>query len=177
MGSGLVVVVSADERWLRVLDVTIRLGGASTIKRRSVVDALQLPIDEAEHPTALVVDLAAQSTEKELDNVRHVVQENSLPAVVILPERLAAERERFAAVGATVLVRPYRPSELYAALWPGESAGADGTDAVDEPLIVDEPLTVGPEPAAEPATGLADDPPPQTTPSGQTAPRKDEVNP
>jgi hypothetical protein len=43
---------------------------------------------------------------------------------VILPERLAAQSEAFAAAGATVLVRPYRPSELYAAL---RITDADGT--------------------------------------------------
>ena len=43
---------------------------------------------------------------------------------MILPERLAAQSESFAAAGATVLVRPYRPSELYAAL---RITDADGT--------------------------------------------------
>ena len=51
-----------------------------------------------------------------------------VPAIVILPERLAAERERIAAAGATVLVRPYRPSELQAALPPAGPAHEEGAE-------------------------------------------------
>jgi DNA-binding response OmpR family regulator len=112
--SGQVLVVSADERWLRVLEVTLRLGGVDTISRRSAREALSLAGGDA-GLSALVLDLA-QATGDELDVVRGLLGQSSLPAVVILPERLAAQSEPFAAAGATVLVRPYRPSELYAAL-------------------------------------------------------------
>jgi DNA-binding response OmpR family regulator len=111
---GEVLVVSADERWLRVLEVTLRLGGVDTISRRSAREALSVASGESD-VSALVLDLA-QATGDELDIVRGLLGESTLPAVVILPERLAAQSEPFAAAGATVLVRPYRPSELYAAL-------------------------------------------------------------
>lgn len=138
MASGQVLIVSADERWLRVLEVTVRLGGAETISRQSVGEARRLPTVDGQHPTAIVVDLGAQTSANELDDVRGLVQDNTLPAVVILPERLAAERERFVAVGAKVLIRPYRPSELYAALWPVEAAGIGATAGSDEPITVDD---------------------------------------
>ena len=137
MAAGQVLIVSADERWLRVLEVTIRLGGAETISRHSIGEALHIPTLDGQHPTAIVMDLGAQTSEQELDDVRGILHDNTLPAVVILPERLAAERERLVAVGATVLVRPYRPSELYNALWPGEAMGLGATADADEPLDVD----------------------------------------
>ncbi len=139
-----VLIVSADERWLRVLEVTIRLGGAETISRRSVGEALRSAPVEGQNPTSVVVDLGAHSGSNELNDVRGLIHDNSLPAVVILPEGLAAEREPFQAIGATVLVRPYRPSELYAALWPGEPAGLGS--AVDEKPLTVEPEPVEPEP-------------------------------
>ena len=126
--------------------MTIRLGGAETISRRSVSAALRTPAAEGQHPTAIVVDLGAQTSTEELDDVRALVDANSLPALVILPEGLAAERGRFVDVGATVLVRPYRPSELYAALWPGE--------AVTFAAAVNEaPLTIDPESLPPPHIG------------------------
>jgi hypothetical protein len=140
---GQVLIVSADERWLRVLEVTIRLGGAETISRRSVGDALRGPIVEGQQPTEIIVDLAAHTSPDELEDVRGLVKDNALPAVVILPEGLEVERERFANLGATVLVRPYRPSELYAALWPGWTPDL-ATMPGEEPLSIDE------EPASEP---------------------------
>jgi hypothetical protein len=138
-----VLIVSADQRWLRVLEVTIRLGGADTISRRSVGDALRGSAIEEEPPTAIVVDLGAQTTPDELEEVRGLVNENSLPAVVILPEGLSAEGNRFTSAGATVLIRPYRPSELYAALWPDGIGGSmpDQAPLPDEPLTVDEDAT------------------------------------
>jgi hypothetical protein len=142
---GQVLIVSADERWLRVLEVTIRLGGAETISRRSVGDALRSPVLQGQQPTEIIVDLAAQTTPDELEDVRGLVKDNALPAVVILPEGLEAEAERFAGVGATVLVRPYRPSELYAALWPGRTTGI-------VPTADEKPLTVEAEPATVPGT-------------------------
>lgn len=139
VASGQVLIVSADERWLRVLEVTLHLGGAETISRRSVAEALRTPLADAERPSAIVADLSAQASATELDEVLGLVRDNPLPAVVILPERLAPERERFVAVGATILVRPYRPSELYAALWPDKTAGGDAaTDGAGPPLRMDE---------------------------------------
>lgn len=139
VASGQVLIVSADERWLRVLEVTIHLGGAETISRRSVTEALRTPLTEAERPSAIVADLSAQASATELEEVLGLVRDNPLPAVVILPERLAPERERFVAVGATVLVRPYRPSELYSALWPGETPGGDAeTDGAGPPHRMDQ---------------------------------------
>ena len=138
-----VLIVSADERSLRVLEVTIRLGGAESISRHSVAEALHIPLTEDQHPTVIILDVGGQTRPDELDDMRALVEDNGLPAVVILAERLAAERERFASVGATVLVRPYRPSELYAAFAPGDAAGHDS--ALDEV----EPLNVDAEPAQE----------------------------
>jgi hypothetical protein len=125
-----------------VLEVTIRLGGAETISRHSVAEALHTPLVEGQHPTAIVVDVGGQTSADELDDLRALVKENLFPAVVILAERLAAERDRFASVGATVLVGPYRPSQLHAALVPGDKAEGDtalGDDAGGrgEPLIAD----------------------------------------
>jgi DNA-binding response OmpR family regulator len=114
VASGQVLVVSADERWLRVLEVTLRLGGAETVSRRSARDAFSLAGGDGSM-SAIVLDLA-QASGDELEVARGLLGHSPLPAVVILPERLAAQSESFAAAGATVLVRPYRPSELYAAL-------------------------------------------------------------
>lgn len=110
-----VLVVSPDERWLRVLEVTLRLGGFTPMARRSVVDALRVRSDD-DPPRAIVLDLGPDSTTNEVQAVREVLGTSDLPAVVILPERLAAQRAAFSATGAAVLVRPYQPSALYAAL-------------------------------------------------------------
>jgi CheY-like chemotaxis protein len=146
--SGQVLVVSADERWLRVLEVTLRLGGVDTISRRSAREALSLADGEA-GVSALVLDLA-QATGDELDVVRGLLGQSSLPAVVILPERLASHSEPFAGAGATVLVRPYRPSELYAAL--------RITDTED--VLPDE--AIPPAAAAEPVAAAQTDTPVDT---------------
>jgi DNA-binding response OmpR family regulator len=114
VASGQVLVVSADERWLRVLEVTLRLGGADTVSRRSARDAFSLAGGDSSM-SAIVLDLA-QASGDELEVARGLLGHSPLPAVVILPERLAGQSESFAAAGATVLVRPYRPSELYGAL-------------------------------------------------------------
>jgi hypothetical protein len=70
--------------------------------RRSVVEALRTRAGD-EAPRAIVLDLGTDTT---------------LPAIIILPERLDSQREVFRATGAQVLVRPYAPSALYAALRP-----------------------------------------------------------
>ncbi len=143
VASGQVLVVSADERWLRVLEVTLRLAGVETISRRSAQDGLNVARGDSE-VSAIVLDLA-QATGDELDVARHLLGENSLPAVVILPEPMAAQSEPFAAVGATVLVRPYRPSELYAAL---QITDDDGSPIL-EPMA---PLSVESAPGTTPDT-------------------------
>jgi DNA-binding response OmpR family regulator len=137
VASGQVLIVSADERWLRVLEVTLRLGGAETISRHSVGEALRITPLDGQQPTAIVVDLGAQASANELAEARGLVRDNALPAVVILPEGLVTERERLVAIGATVLIRPYRPSDLYAALWPGETVGLGAAGGGDESLTVD----------------------------------------
>ncbi|MEO8437111.1 MAG: hypothetical protein ABI562_01540 [Chloroflexota bacterium] len=136
MTHGPILVVSADERWLRALEVTIRLGGAETISRRSVGDAVRSNAVEGTEPSAIVVDIGAQTTTDEMDEVVVLVQVHSTHAVVIVPESLASDRGRFESVGATVLVRPYRPSELFAALWPGDPAKVPSVE--DESLGLDE---------------------------------------
>jgi DNA-binding response OmpR family regulator len=120
-----VLVVSPDERWLRVLEVTLRLGGFEPLMRRSVVEALRTRAGD-EQPRAIVLDLGTDTTPKEVDSIREILGESTLPAIIILPERLDAQREVFRATGAQVLVRPYAPSALYAALRPeAVKPGAD----------------------------------------------------
>lgn len=128
--------MSPDERWLRVLEVTLRLGGFEPLMRRSVVEALRTRAGD-EQPRAIVLDLGTDTTPGEVDSIREVLGETTMPAVVILPQRLEAQREVFRATGARVIVRPYAPSALYAAL---RSDAADG-DAAD------------PDDSAAPATG------------------------
>ena len=85
--------------------------------RRSVVEALRTRAGD-EAPRAIVLDLGTDTTPKEVDSIREILGESTLPAIVILPERLDSQREVFRATGAQVLVRPYAPSALYAALRP-----------------------------------------------------------
>jgi hypothetical protein len=85
--------------------------------RRSVVEALRTRAGDAP-PRAIVLDLGTDTTPREVDSIREVLGESSVPAIVILPERLDSQRETFRATGAQVLVRPYAPSALYAALRP-----------------------------------------------------------
>ena len=131
-GGAPVLIVSPDERWLRALEVTIRLGGYRVISRRSMADVLRVR-DGDDLPQAMVFDLGANWTAEELESVRLLIAETTIPAVVILPERLAAERERVATVGATTLIRPYRPSELFAVLPPHPD---EPGDAAAEPKAV-----------------------------------------
>jgi DNA-binding response OmpR family regulator len=127
LSSDHVLVVSPDERWLRVLEVTLRLGGFEPLMRRSVVEALRTRAGD-EAPRAIVLDLGTDTTPREVDSIREILGESTLPAIVILPERLDSQRETFRATGAQVLVRPYAPSALYAALrlGPAEAAGGPG---------------------------------------------------
>lgn len=154
---GQVLVVSADERWLRVLEVTLRLGGAETVPLRSARDAFSLAGHDSSM-AAIVIDLAQVSGD-ELEVARGLLDHSPLPAVVILPERLAAQQEKFAAAGATVLVRPYRPSELYAALRiteadtptdadVAEATASDPETAASDAAAASAPTTPTPEPVA-----------------------------
>jgi DNA-binding response OmpR family regulator len=147
VAAGQVLVVSADERWLRVLEVTLRLGGVETISRRSAREALSVASGDA-LVSAIVLDLA-QATADELEVARGLLGQSALPAVVILPERLASQGEAFAAAGATVLVRPYRPSELYAAL---RITDADGSSEAAIAAAEADPTREG-----EPGTAIAAD--------------------
>jgi DNA-binding response OmpR family regulator len=122
-----VLIVSPDEHWLRALDVTVRAWGHRTITRRTVADALRMRAGDAP-PRAIVFDLGAEWSAQDLETVRALLAETPIPAIVILPERLASERERIAAAGATVLTRPYRPSELQAALPPAEPVPEGGAE-------------------------------------------------
>jgi DNA-binding response OmpR family regulator len=155
---GQVLVVSADERWLRVLEVTLRLGGAETVSRRSAREAFSLAGHDSSM-TAIVIDLAQVSGD-DLEVARGLLDHSPLPAVVILPERMAAHQESFAAAGATVLVRPYRPSELYAALriteadLPSDADVADAT-ASDPDATTPEPTSTSPEPTTASTTPAA----------------------
>jgi DNA-binding NtrC family response regulator len=126
-----VLIVSPDERWLRALEVTIRLGGYGVISRRSLADVLRVR-DGDDLPQAMVFDLGANWTAKELESVRSLIAETTIPAIVILPERLAAERDRIAEAGATTLIRPYRPSELFAVLPPHPGVSDATADSAAE---------------------------------------------
>lgn len=120
-----VLVICPDERWLPVLEVLLKLGGFQPVARRSVRDAMQLRAGEA-RPSVVVLDLGADSEASDIDAVRVVLGAPDLRLVVILPERLAAERERLEAEGVTVVGRPYRPSRLYRAV----SGGRGDADMV-----------------------------------------------
>lgn len=155
VASGQVLIVSADPRWRRVLEVTLQLAGAGTSTGASLAEALRIPIGEDTAPTALVIDLSAQATPAELDDVRTQLGAAPWPAVVILPERLGTERARVSSPTTSVLVRPYRPSELYAALWP-DAPPVVTTAAGDVPLSVSGPdptHAAGPEVQPADATG------------------------
>ncbi len=97
--------------------------------RRSVVEALRTRAGE-QQPRAIVLDLGTDTTPHEVDSIREVLGETTMPAVVILPQRLEAQREVFRATGARVIVRPYAPSALYAALR-SDAADADAADPDD----------------------------------------------
>jgi hypothetical protein len=148
VASGQVLIVSADPRWRRVLEVTLQLGGAGTSTGASLAEALRIPIGEDTAPTALVIDLSAQATPAELDDVRTQLGAAPWPAVVILPERLGGERERVSTATTKVLVRPYRPSELYAAVWPNDPPRVPPGES-DAPLSVTEPSPVTDAPPRE----------------------------
>jgi DNA-binding NtrC family response regulator len=151
VSSPFVLVVSPDERWLRVLEVTLRVGGFTPIARRSVVEALRQREGD-DRPTALVLDFGTESTAREVEAVREVLGSGEIPAIVILPERLNQQREAFQASGVKVIVRPYPPSALYKALRTpaeeeAEAAAAEATAAAAASDRAARALTERPVPA------------------------------
>lgn len=130
VGSGTVLIIAPDERWLRVLEATLKLGGYQPIARRSVDEALRLRASD-ERPIAAVLDLGVDSGAIEVDTIRVLLAEHELlrdqrwKIVVILPERLAHMREALGIDGVHVLVRPYPPSQLYAAIGIASPANED----------------------------------------------------
>ena len=115
VGARPVVVIAPDERWLRVLEITLRLGDFQPIARRSIREAMVLRAGE-DQPSAVLLDLGADSDARDIEAVRELLSDADVRMVVILPARLAAEREQIERSGAVVLIRPYRPSQLYRAL-------------------------------------------------------------
>ena len=113
-----------------MLEATLRLGGYQPIARRSVDEALRLRATD-EQPIAVVLDLGADSSEVDVDTIRvllaerEVLPEDRWKVIVILPERLADTRNELDTDGVHVLVRPYRPSELYAAIGLAGAANED----------------------------------------------------
>ena len=124
-----VLVVASDDRSIRILEVTLRLGGFTAVARRSLTDARRLRADDAD-VQAIVIDLGPDSVAAEADAVRELLGDTRAPVVVILPEHFAGERASYGETGAHVLVRPYAPSALYAAL---EAARAATPDEGDRP--------------------------------------------
>ncbi len=109
-----VLLVPSDERWQRVLEVTLRLGGYEPALCRSLAEALQTD-DDVPAGAPILLDLAREAGVADQDQLRALAA-GGRRVVVILPEARAAEREAFTALGVRVVVRPYPPSELYEAL-------------------------------------------------------------
>lgn len=86
-----------------------------------------------EEPRAIVLDLGTDTTPKEVNSIREILGESKVPAIVILPERLDSQRDVFRATGAQVLIRPYAPSALYAALRPESVQPASDTGSSTPP--------------------------------------------
>ena len=111
----------------------MKLGGYQPIVCRSVDDALRLPASD-ERPTAAVIDLGLDSGTLDVRTMRvllvghDLLQDEQPNVVVILPESLSHSREALRLEGATVLVRPYPPSELYAAIRSADASTADSRE-------------------------------------------------
>lgn len=125
------------ERWLRVLEVTLRLGGYVARRERSLDAALRPEIgdDGSEPPRAVVLDLGTETSAAETEDIRRQLGGTATRMVVVLPNRMADERSAFEAAGAQVLIRPYAPTELYKAL--GEAEPAVGEWAREAPASAD----------------------------------------
>jgi DNA-binding NtrC family response regulator len=162
VSSPFVLVVSPDERWLRVLEVTLRVGGFTPIARRSVVEALRQREGD-DRPTALVLDFGTESTAREVEAVREVLGSGDIPAIVILPERLTQQREAFEGTGVKVIVRPYPPSALYQALRSPEEEEDDETAAVASAGALDGTTQPGAQPGLRPVGPAATRGPVQPT--------------
>jgi hypothetical protein len=125
VGAVPVLVIAPDERWLRVLEVSLKLGGFVPIARRSIDEASRSRSGDEPAPV-VVLDLGADSKASDLAMIRELLGNPSLRMVVILPQRLEGGRPEFERAGASVVVRPYQPSTLYAAIRAGEPDGAPG---------------------------------------------------
>jgi len=129
VGAVPVLVIAPDERWLRVLEVSLKLGGFVPIARRSIDEASRSRSGD-QRALVLLLDLGADSRAADLVTIRELLGDAALPMVVILPQRLEAGREQFERAGASVVVRPYQPSTLYAAVraaLPAPIASPDGS--------------------------------------------------
>jgi DNA-binding response OmpR family regulator len=133
-----VLVIAPDERWLRVLEVSLKLGGFVPIARRSIDEAGRSRMGDERAPV-VVLDLGADSKAGDLARIRDLLGDPSLRMVVILPQRLETVRDQFEVAGASVIVRPWQPSTLYAAIravgqrgTPGADAAGAGPDATGE---------------------------------------------
>jgi DNA-binding NtrC family response regulator len=127
VGAVPVLVIAPDERWLRVLEVSLKLGGFVPIARRSIDEASRFRSGDERAPV-VVLDLGADSKADDLARIREMLGDPSQRMVVILPQRLESFRAEFEGAGASVIVRPWQPSTLYAAV---RAAGqARTTDAV-----------------------------------------------
>ena len=132
MGAVPVLVIAPDERWLRVLEVSLKLGGFVPIARRSIDEASRSRSGDERAPV-VVLDLGADSKAGDLASIRELLGgDPSLRMVVILPQRLETVRDQFEGAGASVIVRPWQPSTLYAAIRAAGQRGNTGADAKDE---------------------------------------------
>jgi len=135
VGAVPVLVIAPDERWLRVLEVSLKLGGFVPIARRSIDEASRSRSGDERAPV-VVLDLGADSKAGDLASIRELLGgDPSLRMVVILPQRLETVRDQFEGAGASVIVRPWQPSTLYAAI---RAAGQRGASDVSDPEAKDE---------------------------------------
>ena len=110
-----VIVVAPDDHALRMLDVTLRLGGFASMPRSSVDDARRLRNGDP-RPLAVVIDLRDRALPLEGADVRTLQDELRVPVVVIVGDDPAVDRGGYERAGARVLVDPYPPAELYRAV-------------------------------------------------------------
>jgi DNA-binding response OmpR family regulator len=140
-----VLVIAPDERWLRVLEVSLKLGGFVPIARRTIDEASRSRSGD-ERPSVLVLDLGADSRAADLATIGELLGDATLPMIVILPQRLEAVRDQFEGAGASVVVRPYQPSTLYTAIraaLPARSAVPDALPGTAP--VVDRPTDETPD--------------------------------
>jgi DNA-binding NtrC family response regulator len=132
VGAVPVLVIAPDERWLRVLEVSLKLGGFVPIARRSIDEASRSRSGDERAPV-VVLDLGADSKAGDLASIRELLGgDPTLRMVVILPQRLETVRDQFEGAGASVLVRPWQPSTLYAAIRAAGQRGTTDADTQDE---------------------------------------------